>query len=152
MKKEFKNKYKKIRLSRTEIIDEHRFIMENHIGRKLYRFEIVHHINGIKDDNRIENLEIIKLSEHSKNHMNNGDIHKLTKEEMNLGILVSARKSKERAISRRFKNGKYMCIMCKEFKEKENFGKNKSKLFGLDNRCKKCKKLQDKKRISKLIL
>jgi|WetSurMetagenome_2_1015567.scaffolds.fasta_scaffold107136_4 hypothetical protein len=46
----------------------HDVIMEIHIGRKLRPGEIVHHINEIKTDNEISNLQLMTSSEHSAYH------------------------------------------------------------------------------------
>jgi len=48
---------------------EHRLIMAQHIGRPLSKEEHIHHINGNRQDNRIENLQIVSISEHIRLHM-----------------------------------------------------------------------------------
>lgn len=45
-------------------IAKHRLIMESTLGRLLKPFELVHHRNQIKDDNSIENLEIVMRKLH----------------------------------------------------------------------------------------
>lgn len=42
---------------RTQIAD-HRLVMERHLCRPLRDDESVHHLNGVRDDNRVENLEL----------------------------------------------------------------------------------------------
>ncbi len=60
--------YKRIRVSKTKTKDEHRLVMEAHLGRELLSTEIVHHIDGKPQNNDIANLEIMSLSEHTRHH------------------------------------------------------------------------------------
>lgn len=46
-------------------IAEHRWVMEQRLGRVLTTDENVHHLNGVKTDNRLENLEVLSHSAHS---------------------------------------------------------------------------------------
>ncbi|KZS63070.1 hypothetical protein A4G28_04350 [Mycobacterium ostraviense] len=48
---------------------EHRIVMEQKIGRRLTKTEVVHHINHVRDDNRPENLMLFAShSEHLRHH------------------------------------------------------------------------------------
>ena len=46
----------------------HRIIMAEHLCRPLLRSEVVHHINGDKANNRLENLQIVTHRDHSVRH------------------------------------------------------------------------------------
>jgi len=96
---------------------EHRWIMSEFLGRPLLKDEDVHHINGDKRDNRIENLELMSKSEHailtnlgnqnSRKHNGNNTICSLCGSDKTY--------IKKDGISQWYinKEGNYICYSCK---------------------------------------
>jgi len=48
---------------------KHTLVMERHIGRFLREDEVVHHVNHVRSDNRLENLRLMTKKEHQSLHM-----------------------------------------------------------------------------------
>lgn len=65
---EFAARYRKVKTPDGRNLLEHRWVMEQQIGRPLRRDEQVHHINHDRLDNRIENLELVTSAEHGLRH------------------------------------------------------------------------------------
>ena len=64
MVKKINHKYK----TGNGYVKKHRLVMEQSVGRYLSRDEIVHHIDGNKKNNNIDNLMIVTMAEHRAIH------------------------------------------------------------------------------------
>lgn len=99
---------------------EHRYLMAQHLGRELEFNEFVHHINGDTFDNDLKNLQLVSPSEHNSLHYSES-----------LGKY-------QRDVKTPYKDGKYRCSRCREYKEATQYHKNSCRKHGINSKCIKC--------------
>jgi hypothetical protein len=59
----FQTGYKYVLIpDKNKYVGEHRLVFEKYLGRPLTQKEVIHHINEVRDDNRIENLQLFPSS------------------------------------------------------------------------------------------
>ena len=80
-----------------ETVLEHRAVMERKLGRLLHTDEVVHHINGVKTDNRLENLRLMSRTSHLSLHK-----QKLTDETVATIRRLVSEGFEQKALARRF--------------------------------------------------
>lgn len=92
-------RYKKISVGGRKV-DEHRYLMEQFVGRPLLRTEDVHHIDHNPRNNNVSNLIILSRREHARIHASGREYSETTRSKLSLAArrtLNSAKLSIEQA-------------------------------------------------------
>lgn len=105
--------YRFIRNSEGGYIQEHRHVMEEALGRNLENTEVVHHVNHKKRDNRIKNLQVMLLGEHSR-------LHSLRPNMCKAGHVRTPENTYEQA------NGWLKCRVCAAERQREYMARQRS--------------------------
>jgi hypothetical protein len=130
--RELKSKYIGIKVNGKKI-DEHRYVWMQANG-PIPKGMVIHHKNEDTHDNRLENLEMMTLKEHTSLHFKGKPFIPTA------GWRASHRKvhielSKD-------KDGLFWCYSCKQLLDKLKFTRRKDRLSGLEDICKPCRKKQ----------
>jgi len=65
---ETSNGYVKLYIRGRGVLEEHRYVMEQQLGRRLDPHEVVHHIDGDKQNNAVQNLRLCGRPDHASMH------------------------------------------------------------------------------------
>ena len=109
-------------------VQEHRLIMELSINRFLEKAELVHHINRKKEDNRIENLQIVNAKEHKRLH----------REESLPSMTKAWKRSAEIRRKKPIRDNLFACNRCHKLLAKDLFVVRNNKPNGIGYNCKEC--------------
>jgi hypothetical protein len=91
---------------------EHREVMEQHLGRKLRKGEVVHHKDGNRKNNDVDNLELMEDGEHATFHLSQKGIEYVTLTCKRCGKVFERKARDERHNRKQGKEGPYCGRRC----------------------------------------